>query len=189
MAELGRAQPLVSAVIGVLLTANMSFLYVDAVGTKARAARQHAHVIAAAKDKPHGFVIFGKTDSALGAPTTFAARADGSDLRPSSLPPRRVASAVSHDRSHYVVVARRDVWVISVEGGDPRKLTSNVTSAAPRDPVWSPDDKYVAFVWKGNIVVMSADGKKAGVAYRAPVDAAATEYISLFDWTDANMAG
>ena len=149
MAELGRAQPAVAAVIGVLLTANMSLLYVDSVSTDTLAARRHARIAAKPDIRPEGLIVFGKTDSALGAPTVFAARADGSDLKPSSHPPRR-------------------------------------TVGKPRDPLWSPDGRYIAFVWKGNIVVMSADRKTALVAYRAPVDG--SEYLSLFAWTDDNMA-
>jgi hypothetical protein len=193
MAELGRAQPVVAAVIGVLLTANMSWLYVDNIGTESRAARHHAHVVAAEQAKPQGFVIFGKTDSALGAPTVFAARADGTDLAPSSHPARRIDQQVrklgngaqgvlSHDGTRYVV-AGKDVWILGTDGREPRKLTNNVTTSYPRDPVWSPDDRFVAFEWRGNLVVMRADGTSASVAYRASADRSAHEYVRVYDWT------
>jgi hypothetical protein len=192
MAELGRAQPVVAAVIGVLLTANMSWLYVDSVGTEVSAARHHAHIVAVEQAKPQGFVIFGKTDSALGAPTVFAARADGTDLVPSSHPARRMDQPVrklgngahgvlSHDRTRYAT-AGKDVWILGTDGREPRKLTNNVTTWYPRDPVWSPDDKFVAFEWRGNVVVMRADGTGASVAYRAPKGSTVGEYVRVYGW-------
>lgn len=197
MAELGRARPTIVAAISVLLTANISLLSfdrADAVRTAAaKVARSTTTVIA----PPPGHIVFGKRDTVFGRPTVFSVRPDGSGLSPSARPPARTEQPLrniswgndsqgvfSHDGTRFAAVGR-DVWIVRVEDGKATKLTSNVTSVRPAQPVWSPDDAHIAFVWQGNIVVMKADGSHVRVAYRAPTDVNEVEHISLFDWTAA----
>jgi Tol biopolymer transport system component len=190
MAELGRARPFVVAAIGVLLTANLTVLSIDRADAARRDAQAVARTTTSLAAQPDGRLVFGKSDTLLGAPTVFSVNPDGSDLEPSSLPPLqspRGSSAWSHDRSRRAV-AGTDLWILRRDGGDPRKLTQNITITPVRQPIWSPDDDFVAFLWGSTIVVMGATGKPVTVAYRTPKGVTAREFISLIGWIDDNMA-
>jgi Tol biopolymer transport system component len=55
---------------------------------------------------------------------------------------------------------REDIYVISADGGNQRRLTRN--QAGNDDPAWSPDGRLIAFAsarsGNGDIYVMNADG-------------------------------
>lgn len=263
MAEQGRARPIVVAVIGVLLTANISVLSFDRADTERKIAERVARTTTSIKPPPAGRLVFGKTDTALGPPTMFTVDSRGKQLTPSSRRPERGDQVVGRDRvfrnatgiamawgdgsherqlvtgavgepsvgpdgvvafvrhrestdeiviltlsnGHERVLATgayrhvawshdgtrlaatgTDVSIVRVENGKATQLTRNSTESRPAQPVWSPDDSHIAFVWRGNIVVMGANGSDVAVAHRPATGAGAVEYVSLFGWEHDNMA-
>jgi hypothetical protein len=170
MAELGRARPVIVAAIATILTANIAILSAD------RAQAEHAVAVAVSTTQaaaaPPDFVVFGKTDTPVAAPTMFAVRRDGTELMPSSqpavLPPQQPTPRVawSHDGAFFATVREGDagdeLWVVPRPDGDPRLLTHFApleTSFCGRNgavrtrlaqPMWSSDDRYIAFLSNAN---------------------------------------
>ncbi|HUR78643.1 MAG TPA: hypothetical protein VMZ22_11885 [Acidimicrobiales bacterium] len=95
--------------------------------------------------------------------------------------------AWSHDGTR-IAATGKDLWILRVENGKAAQLTRNSTESRPTQPVWSPDDSHIAFVWRGNIVVMGGDGSDVAIAHHPPTAAGRTEYVSLFGWERDNMA-
>ncbi len=85
------------------------------------------------------------------------------------LRPHRVEAAdqisnrnVSATGKRAVVEARGDIWTLPAEKGSPRNLTQTA-AAAERDPAWSPDGKWVAYLSDATgayeVWVTRADGR------------------------------
>jgi hypothetical protein len=231
MAELGRARPVILASIATILTANFAILSAH----RAQAERAIA-VIAPSTTRAAGgaqeFVVFGKSDTPAAIPTVFAVRGDGADLMPSSQPPVRAdqhsnpRGAWSHDTALLAVVregdAGDDLWLVRRSGGDPRQLThfasadvafcgrNGAVHTRVAQPIWSPDDRHIAFLTNVNhgatfgagydIAVVDVEGGNVVTAYRSPADTCErvdsstsvilpAEFLSLFGWAkSANMA-
>jgi len=62
-----------------------------------------------------------------------------------------------------------DVWVMSADGGDRRRLTRLARgSGFPDSPIWSPDGEQLAFLLPGSLDVVGADGSGHRVLTRFP---------------------
>ncbi len=68
----------------------------------------------------------------LGGPDDYAFSPDGSELC--------FAKKESHDEA---ISTNTDLWIVSVRGGEPRRLTTN--PAADNSPLYSPDGRYIAY--------------------------------------------
>jgi hypothetical protein len=231
MAELGRARPVILAFIATILTANIAILSADRAQAERAIAATLTTTTPAPAAKQH-FVLFGKTDTPVAIPTAFAVRGDGTGLTPASpsgappSPPSTARGAWSHDGEMLAAIRRGDggddLWLVRRSGGDPRQLThfaavdasfcgrNGVAHTQLSRPMWSPDDRYVAFLSNANhlatfgvsfdIEVVDVDGGNVVTAYQAPrdtcqrVDASTdvilpAEFLSLFGWSkSANMA-
>ncbi|MEY2474244.1 MAG: Dipeptidyl peptidase N-terminal region [Actinomycetota bacterium] len=232
MAELGRARPVILAFIATILTANIAILSADrAQAERAIAATLTSTTRVVAPPKQH-FVLFGKTDTPVAIPTAFAVRGDGTELTPASpsgspaTPASTARGAWSHDGEMLAAIrkgdAGDDLWLVRRSGGDPRQLThfaavdasfcgrNGVAQTQLGRPMWSPDDRYIAFLSNANhlatfgvsfdIEVVDVDGGNVVTAYQAPRDTCQrvdsstnvilpAEFLSLFGWSkSANMA-
>ena len=232
MAELGRARPVILASIATILTANIAILStvrVQAERAIAVAVPSTTQAAAATQD----FVVFGKSDTPIASPTVFAVRGDGTQLTPLSQPQGRPAQtsgprfAMSHNGALLAKVRAGDagdeLWLVHVVGDVPPRLLahfapmdasfcgrSDVVAAQLQQPMWSPDDRYIAFLSNAkhldtfggsfDINVVDAQGGNVVTAYEAPdatcdrIDASHSlvlpaEFVSLFGWAkSANMA-
>jgi Tol biopolymer transport system component len=83
----------------------------------------------------------------------WTARADGSSQQPLRGTPHRVyltdASPTFSPDGHWIAFfhaeagPKGDLWVIPARGGEPRRLTSDVTEGGA--PVWTPDGRWIVF--------------------------------------------
>jgi hypothetical protein len=231
MAELGRAQPVIVAFIATILTANIAFLSTE----RAQAERAVALTMPSPTQQsaqPAGFILFGKSDTAVAIPTVFGVRVDSTQLTPSSRPPVRTDKRSqqrvgwSHDGTLIAAIRQGetgdDLWLFAVRGGTPRRLThfssvetsfcgrSGVAAPQLRRPMFSPDDRHIAFLSNANhlntfgfsfdVDVVDVAGGNVVTAYRAPADTCErisatasmmrpTEFVSLLGWVKSvNMA-
>jgi tricorn protease len=85
--------------------------------------------------------------------------------------------AVSPTGKRALVEARGDVWSLPAQKGSPRALTSTST-AAERDPTWSPDGKWIAYfsdaTGEYELCAIGADGK--GKPVQLTTDAGSYKY-------------
>ncbi|HVT77476.1 MAG TPA: hypothetical protein VHD87_10630, partial [Acidimicrobiales bacterium] len=217
----GRAQPVIVAVIATILTANVAILSASA----------SAPTPATNTAQPNSArVVFGTTDTPVGRPTAFTVRTDGRGLAPSASTASPVdpktRTVWSHDGTHIAAVRQAptgdELWVASIDGGDPRLVARRapvratycgvtaVIRARMAEPVWSPDDRQIAFLANTNhlktfgrsfdVMVANADGTGTTTLYRTPTEtcervdatrsvAQASEFVSLIGWQkSANMA-
>jgi Tol biopolymer transport system component len=59
---------------------------------------------------------------------------------------------VAYDRK--AVDGRRSIWISPITGGAPARLTQ--TSAGEAVPTWSPDSKWLAFLYMGMIILFAS---------------------------------
>lgn len=169
MAELGRARSVVVAAIATILTANLGILSTDRAQTLRSIEARGVPLTTPTTHRPTAFIRFGKSDTALGAPTAFRVWPDGHGLSPSTQPGPHtvpnVARSLSHDGTRFaaVVLSRFgfDLWVIPTDGSTRLRLTHFAVRARPNttfcgqtqptkpivmQPMWSPDDSSIAFL-------------------------------------------
>ena len=169
MAELGRARSVVVAAIATILTANLGILSTDRAQTLRTLEARDVPLLTATTHPRTAFVLFGKSDTAVGVPTAFRVWPDGRGLSPSAQPATRavpnVARALSHDGTRFAAVLKSrfgfDLWVIPTDGSARVRLTHFATRPRPSvtfcgetqpvkaivmQPMWSPDDRSIAFL-------------------------------------------
>ncbi|HEY5883798.1 MAG TPA: S41 family peptidase [Pyrinomonadaceae bacterium] len=73
-------------------------------------------------------------------------------------------SSLSPSGDRVLVSARGDIWILPVENGKPRNLTST-SGVFEREPAWSPDGKWIAYLsdvtGEYELFVTSSDGSTA----------------------------
>ena len=81
--------------------------------------------------------------------------------------------AISPDGTRIAFSTKGDLWVVSVDGGEARPLTSH--TGYEKMPVWSPDGQWIAFASDrhGNFdvfVVASAGGRARRLTFHSAAD-------------------
>ncbi len=86
---------------------------------------------------------------------------------------------ISRTGKRVVFEARGDIWTLPVKNGSPRNLT-RTSGEAERDPVWSPDGRWIAFLsdktGEYELYVTQSDGR--GETKRLTKDGKAFRYLS-----------
>ncbi|HEX6187365.1 MAG TPA: PDZ domain-containing protein [Pyrinomonadaceae bacterium] len=103
--------------------------------------------------------------------------------------------SISPNGDRVALNARGDVWVVPVENGSPRNLTAT-SGAFERDPVWSPDGRWIAYfsdaTGEYELYAISADGSSAprqlsrtGLGFKSnPVWSPDSNRIAFVDYTN-----
>jgi tricorn protease len=112
------------------------------------------------------------------APVSITIPGDRPTLRPQQIDAAKFigAGGVSPTGQRIVLQARGDIWTLPVKNGSPRNLTQS-NGSFERDPSWSPDGKWVAYLSDATgeyeVYIMQSDGRgetrqltKNGSAFR-----------------------
>ncbi len=124
--------------------------------------RVNTHPVWSPNDERIALASFdGRAESSAESDTRiYLMDADGSNLvRLAGYDPDTLEAAVawSPDGTRIAFMSGQDIYVVSPQGGRPRRLTNSPPDGA-RHPTWSPDSKRIAYLAADAVYVMNSDG-------------------------------